>query len=370
MDFSAYARWESLALEQECSWIGRKIHYPKEFANDGFPLRLDSLEDLKFLFLSGSNGRFEAFQEELGGFREEDVIAIKAAAEKYCMFFTSMFTYKRFRVPVEELVKEYIKWRICSSLLDFFNKSNPKVLEIGPGDGLGCLFLPLLPDTTCYSQIEVTPCLYLMQHWIAKITYGERFFEHANPVQSPQQLGNLSKCIMEDTEIVGHEKSISKKLFPKVQHYPWWKIREAFEDLGEIDVVMSHDNIQEMHPTALRQYLTFAHKSLKEDGLFFSDSRGASKAFHDRGAGMNNINKAFSDAGFTYVTHLPRGSNITNGDHRQITWSDKIVLCKSSSKSLIEEKIKSSGIKSVNQFTAKIFGTYTTGKRMGPEDFA
>ena len=370
MDFPAYARWESLALEQESSWIGRRIHYPKEFANDGFPLRLDSLEDLKFLLLSGSCGRFEAFQEELGGFRDEDIIAIKSAAKKYNLFFTSMFTYKRFRVPIEELVKEYIKWRICSSILDIFNKSNPKVLEIGPGNGLGSLFLSLLPDTTAYSQIEVTPCLYLIQHWIAKITYRERFFEHANPVQLPEQPGNLSKCIMEDTEIVGHEKLISNKLFPLIQHYPWWKIREAFEDLGEIDIVMSHDNIQEMHPTALRQYLHFAHKSLKDDGLFFSDSRGASKAFHDKGAGMDNIDKAFDDAGFTYVTCLPKGTSITNSDHKQVIWSDKIVLCKKSSTSLIQARIKSSGLASANQFVAKILRTPSKGKYMSPEDFA
>ena len=175
-------------------------------------------------------------------------------------------------MPIEELVKEYIKWRICSSLLEIFNKTNPKVLEIGPGTGLGSLWLSLLPDTASYSQIEVTPSLYLIQHWIAKTTYRESFFEHANPTQFPQHPSNLNKCITEDTAVVGHEKSISKKLSPLIQHYPWWKIRESFEDLGEIDIVMSHDNIREMHPTALRQYLNLAYKNLKEDGLFFADS--------------------------------------------------------------------------------------------------
>lgn len=372
MDFSAYARWESLALEQETSWMGRRIHYPKTFADDGFPLRLDSLEDLKFLLLSMSCGRFEAFQEELGGFREEDIVAIKAAAKKYCVFFTSMFTYKRFVVPIDELVKEYIKWRACSSLLGSMNKSNPKILEIGPGNGLGSLYLSLLPGNTSYSQVEVTPSLYLIQHWIAKIIYRESFVEQANPVQLPKQNSNQSKCIMEQSETVGHERIISGNLYPLIQHYPWWKIRESFEDLGEIDIVMSHDNIQEMHPIALSQYLNLACKHLKEDGLFFSDSRGASKAFHSIGQGAENIGKAFGEAGFSALCVLQKGTRIGNGGHEKKLWSDKIVLCKSSSLSLIKEKIKLSGLEDMSQFASKIFSTSYAGegRHMSPEDFA
>ena len=106
------------------------------------------------------------------------------------------------------------------------------------------------------------------------------------------------------------------------------------------------------------------------DGLFFSDSRGASKAFHDQGAGMDNIDKAFDDAGFTYVTCLPMGTSITNSGHKQVIWSDKIVLCKKSSTSLIQAKIKSSGLTSAKQFAAKILRTPSKGKYMSPEDFA
>ena len=369
MDFAAYARWESLALEQENSWMGRRIHYPKTFADDGFPLRLDSLEDLKFLLLSGSYGRFESYQEELGGFREEDIIAIKAAAEKYCTFFTTMFTYKRFTVPIDELVKEYIKWRACSSLLGFMNKSNPKILEIGPGNGLGSLYLSLLPGNISYSQVEVTPSLYLIQHWIGKIIYRGSFFEHANPVQTPQQTSNQSKCIKEHSEGVGHDKIITKDLYPLIQHYPWWKVLESFEDLSEIDIVMSHDNIQEMHPTALRQYLHLAQKQLKEDGLFFSDSRGASKAFHGTSAAMDNINKAFDEAGFTTLVTVPMGKRIKKGKHEQILWSDKLILCKKSSESLIKERVTSSGITNASEFCLKIFGTSAKGKYMSPENF-
>ena len=360
MDFFAYRRWEALALESELSWMSRRAHYPQTFEQAGFPVWLDSIEDTKLLLTSHS-GRWKDFLAELGGLNDIDIKIIKECVKKFVAFYNSMFTYKKLVVPIEDIIQQYIVYNACSRILDVVSIDKPNVLEIGPGLGMQTLMLPIYNNQLTYSQLEVTPSLYIVQHWLSKLTHQNKFIEEANPTQNPTLASNSSKHM---GSIVDNNFStnISTGDYP-VTHYPWWKVKQSFEANGKLDLVISNDNLFEMNPLAVNQYVKSAYESLSDDGFFFVNSFGSSKTFHQN---HQSIKKIFLDAGFVTLLHLPRLAKLKSSNSNQVLAFEKAVFVKNTSS--IGQNSLQDPVKLQDYFAWKLFGRKERGQDLDVKD--
>src|SRR5258708_38661471 len=87
MDISSYRVNERLATATVPSWRMRAMHRPHLFHTSGFPVQVDTTDELVPLLDTMQENLFGSFVKELGGLNEADLKAFVDSLVEYCLFF-------------------------------------------------------------------------------------------------------------------------------------------------------------------------------------------------------------------------------------------------------------------------------------------
>lgn len=266
MDIGSYQLNERLASAALPSWRLKALHSPHVFVNAGFPVRVQSTDELVGLLDTMQEGLFDAFIRELGGLDETDLEAFVDALTEYCLFFRINFPGRRVPLPLSTMIAHFTLARKLRGI------GGPhRILEIGPGCGYLSFFLRHWTDLESYSQIETTESFYLLQNLVNKHVFRHRFQEHAQA-----SLEGQAASFVTEAQAAGPHTEISPRLSldlpPVCRHYPWWRIGEVAEQ--RFSVVTTNATLNEFSEEALAQYVWLIDRCLMKDGCLLVQCYG------------------------------------------------------------------------------------------------
>jgi hypothetical protein len=270
MDIVHYRRSEALAQQLMPSWRHAQAHRPHKFVAVGFPIQIDSTADLVPLIDGMHEGRFEAFQREMGGLNDADLEILGVAFEDYVDFFAQNFGATTCELPISSMLAYYLVF----TKLRGWNPEFGDMLEIGPGCGFLSFFLRHHQSLRRYAQIEVTESYYLLQHLVNRHCFGRRFVERASLDATQLRPVILPKPIVPG----GTRASISIPDTAVCEHWPWWRILEV--STQQFDIVTSNANLAEMSLQALRHYVEIIAAVLRPTGAVIVQDLGHSGLDH------------------------------------------------------------------------------------------
>jgi len=245
MDIVAYRRAAVSAFGEMSSWRGLQTHRPFEFENSGFPVRVDSMMDLRPLLDTMQEGGWGGMQKEIGGLSERDVADLVRALRSWRAFAAATFGIRDDgRLPFDTMIVHLVIYR---KLCRFKFRD---LLEIGPGCGYLSFFLADHPALGRYHQVENTESFYQLQHETNRHCFGARHYERA---LSDQPATGVATC----------------------EHWPWWRMDKL--GANSFDLVTSNANLSEMTPEARAEYLALIHRCLTPNGALVAECYGAGR---------------------------------------------------------------------------------------------
>jgi hypothetical protein len=266
MDIGSYRLNERLANAAIPSWRLKAIHGAHIFAAAGFPMHIDSTDELRNVLDTMQENRFPGFVEELGGFDEEEEAAFVDALVDYCLFYRINFPGREALMPLSTMVAHFALARKLKGL------APRRILEIGPGCGYLSFFLKRWTNLENYSQIESAESFYLLQNLVNKYVFGHHFHERAQG----DWTDNAAFPIVSTAAFQGASVEISHRipisLPAKCSHYPWWRLGDLVEQ--RFDVVTSNANLNEFSRGAFDQYVWLIDRVLAQDGCMLVQCPG------------------------------------------------------------------------------------------------
>lgn len=270
MDITHYRRSETLARQVSPSWRQAQMHRPHTFIGTGFPVQVDSTADLLQLLDTMQEGRFVAFQRELGGLDEADLARLVAALADYCRFFGATFHATRCDLPLATMLAHDVLHRKLAAW-----PCSARLLEIGPGCGYLSFFVARDPRIVHYAQIETTESFYLLQHLVNRHCFGDGLVEHAaiDPLAARPVV--LPHPVLPDEPRV----TVALPAAARCHHWPWWRIGDLAA--ARFDLVTSNANLTEMSDGAVRHYAQLIGHTLETDGAVVVQDMGGGALPHD-----------------------------------------------------------------------------------------
>jgi SAM-dependent methyltransferase len=267
MDIGSYRLNERLAKAAIPSWRLKAIHGAHVFANAGFPLQVESTDELCNLLDTMQEGRFAQFQAELGGFGAQDEADFVNALVDFCLFFRTHFSGRQAPLPLSTMIAHLLLAKKLRGL------RARRILEIGPGCGYLSFFLKSHLGLENYTQIETTESFYILQNLVNKHVFGHRFRECAQGDWSQlaaapllDSAANQRAAYIEVSQRLGLETS------EICRHYPWWRLGELTGQ--RFDVVTSNANLNEFTQGAFLQYVWLIDRVLARDGVLLVQDIG------------------------------------------------------------------------------------------------
>lgn len=173
--------------------------------------------------------RFEDNLKILGKFLTQEELDVA----QWLIESISEYTKKAFNLPSaarNSITRSLISYRYIKQLKSQ-NNIQGGVLEVGPGCGyLGAL---LGKSGFNYASTDISQGFYLYQNHIMTTLFGDKFSEGAY----------LNTCDYDFN---------SKKL----HHIPWWHYADLNFNLPDVSIVVVNHVLAEMHPNALRFFLS------------------------------------------------------------------------------------------------------------------
>jgi hypothetical protein len=267
LDVFSYRMNERLAKASLPAWQIGQTHNLDHFERVGFPVRVETLQELGPLLDTMQENRFEKYMQELGGLTPEEYALLVDASRDAVLFQLRFFPYRQPVVPASTLL----------SVLRLYNKIKgvneqfESVLEIGPGCGYLSFFLKSHRALRNYSQIEACESFYLLQNLVNLHVFGEELSERAFLAQDAK----LSDYFSLDDPVTEFAPlaNIPRKE-PRCVHYPWWRIGEIVGGNVKFQIVTSNANLLEFGKRALDEYLTLIHTALLPEGVFVAQCLG------------------------------------------------------------------------------------------------
>jgi hypothetical protein len=268
MDIGSYRLNERVAKTAIPSWRLKAIQGAHVFRQVGFPIEIESTDELVNLLDTMHENQFDAFMTELDGMAEDEIDALLDALVEYCRFFRIHFPAAEAPIPLSTMIAHQAIAMKLRSL-----GMARRILEIGPGCGYLSFFVGRWPTLENYAQIESAESFYILQNLINKHVFGYRFCDHAQVDWGAKaaQIGKLASEV--DYLEVPTRMAVS---FPTVcNHYPWWRIDELAEQ--KFDVVTTNANVTEFSEDAFKQYVQMIDRCLSLDGCVFIQCFGGGR---------------------------------------------------------------------------------------------
>lgn len=273
MDIASYRLAESLGYQSVRTLRHIGIHgIGSHTIGQGFPYRLNSLDELVVLLDHMHENRFDPFMAELGGLTDAAMDELVDGLVEYCRFFLANFAPSRIPMPLSGMISQYA---VARKLRGIGRRST--ILEIGPGTGLLSFFLSKDPAVERYDSVEAMESFYLMQHVVNRHLYGHRFRDHAQLDAGSGRFGGIAYDQVRKVrpDILANDElpvAIEATRRPAAEHFPWWQLQAVAE--RRYDVVMSNANLTEFNLSALKYYTALAATVLKPTGVFVMQCPG------------------------------------------------------------------------------------------------
>jgi hypothetical protein len=304
IDPAGYADAEARAARAANSWTWQQMLSTSALGDGRFPLRVNSILDLKPLVEGMNHARYQLFLEERAGLRESDLAEVTSVLRTYAMWYLRTFNDDRVILPFNTLMAYWVTQRKLSALLAH-SGSGRHVLEIGGGAGMLAFFVAQARSTHHFTQIEIAPSFYVLQSLVNAHLFGTGFDNRAVPVD--QSLGLESMIMASRKSLTTLEPVVRVPMEVKktATLYPWWTLDEALAPSTTYDVVISNGNTFEMTYGAFLTYYTTLPGCLAPHGVVLLQDLGAGRraSEHDRLAGL-------IDLGYRPLVFCERG----NGD--------------------------------------------------------
>lgn len=259
LDATLYRDEERAAKRQAPNWRIPQTHNLDMFEKSGFPVRVHSLADIRQLIDTMQEGRFEAYQKELGGLDEEDAELFIDACQSLVRFQQTHFPHHPPLLALDTLMAMFASYKKITSLKPNFST----ILEVGPGCGYLSLFLKHWAQLETYVLTESCESFYLLQHYLNSYLYGPQFAQTIGKDSTAnffvRDESPLSECLGGPPRFPSHDTI--------VHQYPWWKLGELAANHSNFDLAVSNANFLEFTTEALRDYFGLFKKVLAPDGL-------------------------------------------------------------------------------------------------------
>jgi hypothetical protein len=266
MDIGSYRLNERLANASIPSWRLKAIHGAHVFASAGFPMHIESTDELLNLLDTMQENRFDSFINELGGLDDAEQAAFVEALADYCLFFRINFPGKEALMPLSTMIAHFTLAKKLRGL------GARRILEIGPGCGYLSFFLKDWNGLEKYCQIETAESFYLLQNLVNKYVFGHQFRECAQGDWAGQAASPIVSTAAFQGAHVEISQRIALSLPARCWHYPWWRLGELVEQ--RFDVVTSNANLNEFSRGAFDQYVWLIDRVLAPEGCMLVQCPG------------------------------------------------------------------------------------------------
>jgi hypothetical protein len=274
LDSAHYRLSERIAKQQLPTWRIAQRHALEVFEKAGFPVRADSLADLRPLIDTMQENRFDSYMKELGGLTPAREALLMTALREISRFQLKYFNSSEVVVPFSTIMSALAIYQKISIL----KKNFRNVLELGPGCGYTMLFFAQHTGLENYSSIEACESFYLLQSLLGSHVFGSGFREHAathsRSASNSSWQGNSLFAASDYEHLNTLDFSGSWEHREICSHYPWWRIPELSGCNRKFDVVTSNANLNEFSQGALTEYLSLSYQLLADDGIFFFQCPG------------------------------------------------------------------------------------------------
>lgn len=273
LDSVQYRLSEHIAKQRLPTWRIAQRHALEVFERAGFPVRVESLSDLRPLIDTMQENRFDSYMRELGGLTPALVALLVGALREIGLFQLRYMNSQEIIVPFSTVISALAIYHKISMLKPDFRN----VLELGPGCGYTMLFFAQHPGLENYSSVEACESFYLLQSLLGTHVFGSRFREYAamaGEPPRPEWHAAAPSHASEYEHLNTLDLSGMRRHREVCSHYPWWRIPDLAACGRKFDVVTSNANLNEFSINALSEYLALSREVLADDGIFFFQCPG------------------------------------------------------------------------------------------------
>jgi hypothetical protein len=267
LDSDTYRTSERLAKARLPAWQIAQTHNVDHFEKVGFPVRINSVQELGPLLDTMQENRFDKYMRELGGLTAEEYALIVAACRHAVLFQLNFFPSRQPVLPASTLLSVFCLYKKLIGIDPNFRS----VLEIGPGCGYLSYFLKDHRSLENYSQIEACESFYILQNLVNVHCFGPSFAERAF-VPHDADLGDYFATPNAVAEFAPPVRVARNR--PRCTHLPWWRIGELVSQDIKFQIVTSNANLLEFSPAALRDYLALIQSVLTPSGALLVQCMG------------------------------------------------------------------------------------------------
>jgi len=287
------------------------------FEKFGFPIKVDSIVDLRLFLNTMQDGRFKQYFDELGGITQSDNKLFLEALKKHLELQKKYFPNDELIVPLDIMMSGLL----IAKKLHYFVPDITRILEIGPGVGQTSFFLSSYVNnlkSVCF--VEACQSFYILQSLTFDHVYGESFKEHGHDSEHIK-FNHLWKDL--SINEYSHETTITNLNFNNcsIHHYPYFKFPEIKNsDNHKYDLIMANACLNEISIAALNIYLDGIKRDLISEGgyLFYQcpglnhDGRNIVKILNDHGfnpmfISSGNHNFDLTNSKFSWKSPTPTG---------------------------------------------------------------
>ena len=305
MDILDYRRAETLAKTALREWRLPLAHMPPNFIDNGFPLRLESRDQLLLILDTMQEDRFDFYVQEMGGLNPSEIHELVDALSAFAAFHLATFPGKTVQLPLSTFLSQLV---IALKLRHL--RPRGQILEVGPGCGYLSYFISNDSEITRYHTIEVTESFYILQSLINAQIFQAQYQNHAQI--DARGLGIAEMGPLEATEpnkkhywAFEETSAIHVTRTPRMAQYPWWRLGDLVEN--NYDVITMNANLTEFSKAALFHYVEVVKRALKQDGFLFCHCQGGGTL------DLPTIFGAFQEAGLRALAVLPGSMQETVG---------------------------------------------------------
>lgn len=272
MDVTSYRRAEALGKSSLRDWRLPYAHMPPTFVDHGFPVRIESVDDLLLILDTMQEDRFDMFVQELRGLSNEEVQELITAMTQFVGFYLAHFPGEEVQIPLSTFIGQLA---IAIKIRQLPNRKS--VLEVGPGCGYISYFIRNDAAIERYHTVETTESFYLLQSMLNASIFGATYRNHARIDGRGTGIGNLGALegreanakhfwAFEDYYALDIERT------PRMEMFPWWKLGEVMDN--SYDLIMMNANLTEFSHGAFLHYLNITMKTLAPEGYVFCQCQG------------------------------------------------------------------------------------------------
>jgi hypothetical protein len=306
LDPYIYRASESFAKSAIPSWHVSRTHNVDHFQNVGFPVRINTYNELRMIIDTMQENRVESYMKELGGLNEDDYETLIKAAIDFVEFQGMFFSNRQPVIAISTLISNLAIYKKIIS----YDPNIESVLEIGPGCGYISFFLKNQKNLKNYSQIEAAESFYILQSLVNMYCFGGGFRENAEPQTDFFDAADYYSGPQQNLEISPIYEPISEA--PVCTHYPWWRIGQLVSTEKRFKLVMANANLHEFNDQALVDYLSLISSVLEVDGALLVQCTGDPSG--RMGRGMTTFEELLNflfEKGFAPLITVQQGQAVT-----------------------------------------------------------